>query len=684
MKGVAMNREDAISELKRQAPNFLDSARKRGYVCPSCGNGTGRDGDGIVRIPQSSSYKCFKCGYAGDVIDLVGVTYGLDNFNDQLEKACELYNIDLDHHSNNNFSRNNKKSSEKKKKEVINSINSIDQSVAEEEDLSSYYKECYDRVSKTSYYKKRGIGKDLIDRFQLGFDAAFRYGEKIPYLMMMAILPTSKSTYEARNIDSDEKFRYFKHGSARIFNESILETEKEKPIYVCEGIFDALSIIQTGEAEAIALGSAINYRLLLNKLDKTVPSKPLVLLLDADETGRKNENKLIEELTKRNIPYYQGMKAIEGYHDPNDRLVKDPEGLKQSVRLVNEEVYKIPSAADIAKEEYLNTSAGRSLSQFSKMIIENADRPRFSTGFDTIDDILQGGLFTGLYVIGAISSLGKTTLTLQIADNLAKQGRDVLFFSLEQSKFDLMSKSISRETYMYCRRNHMSDKYARSNIEIIDGRKWRWLDDIGKNVVNESMKEYGDYANHVFIYEGIGNISVDDIREKVKNHSAITGNKRPIVFIDYLQILAPNYTDLKNRATDKQIVDHNITALKRLSRDYDLPIVAVSSLNRHNYAEKINMAAFKESGAIEYGSDVLIGLQLTGAGEKDFDVDEEKSKNPREIDFCILKNRNGRITTNGIPLLYYPVFNCFIQKNNRPGKDGFMRLTKEQEDQIPF
>ena len=78
------------------------------------------------------------------------------------------------------------------------------------------------------------------------------------------------------------------------------------------------------------------------------------------------------------------------------------------------------------------------------------------------------------------------------------------------------------------------------------------------------------------------------------------------------------------RATDKQIVDHNVTELKQLSRDFDIPIFAVSSLNRQNYSERINMAAYKESGAIEYGSDVLIGLQLTGAGEKDFDADAAK------------------------------------------------------------
>ena len=68
------------------------------------------------------------------------------------------------------------------------------------------------------------------------------------------------------------------------------------------------------------------------------------------------------------------------------------------------------------------------------------------------------------------------------------------------------------------------------------------------------------------------------------------------------------------------------------------------------------MAAFKESGAIEYGSDVLIGLQLARAGQKGFDADKAKEENSRKIDFCILKNRNGKTIANGLPMAFFPMF----------------------------
>ncbi|MBR7083599.1 MAG: hypothetical protein IKI37_00220, partial [Oscillospiraceae bacterium] len=101
-----------------------------------------------------------------------------------------------------------------------------------------------------------------------------------------------------------------------------------------------------------------------------------------------------------------------------------------------------------------------------------------------------------------------------------------------------------------------------------------------------------------------------------------------------------------------------VLELKRISRDFKIPVIGISSFNRENYKTAVNYASFKESGAIEYSSDVLIGLQLKGAGDKSFDVDAAKAKNPREIELVILKNRNGE-TGKKIAFRYFPMFNYF-------------------------
>ena len=426
-----MQKDDIVRIIRAESPDvFLQKARKRGWICPECRNGEGKDGDGIVLNKKTESYKCFRCGFNGDILDLIGKTFNLPDFKDQLDKAVEIYGLTQ------NFSP----SAQQQTVNIIKNIG-ISQHSA---DMSDYFAKCHAALKDTSYFTGRGSSQELLDRFNIGYDASFTDNGKLKKPMQAVIFPTSTQTFEARNIaviSGGAGFRYYKHGSA-------LEQEKEKPVFIVEGIIDALFVMEAG-GQAIGLSSADNYRLLLTELDKIVPAKPLILCFDNDDTGADFQQKLADELDKRHISFLQVSKdIIRDYHDPNDRLVKDTDGLKNAVISVHEKASTMPDTAEKAKSDYLKTSAGKSLSALLETITANAKKPRFSTGFKTIDDALNGGLYTGLYFIGAISSLGKTTHTLQIADNLDKQGRDVLFFSLEQSKYDLMTKSVSRETFL--------------------------------------------------------------------------------------------------------------------------------------------------------------------------------------------------------------------------------------------
>ena len=71
---------------------------------------------------------------------------------------------------------------------------------------------------------------------------------------------------------------------------------------------------------------------------------------------------------------------------------------------------------------------------------------------------------------------------------------------------------------------------------------------------------------------------------------------KPLVIVDYLQILKP----MNPRMTDKQqAVKYNISELKRISRDFDIPLIVISSFNRSNYNTVTGYESFKETGAIE-------------------------------------------------------------------------------------
>ena len=138
------------------------------------------------------------------------------------------------------------------------------------------------------------------------------------------------------------------------------------------------------------------------------------------------------------------------------------------------------------------------------------------------------------------------------------------------------------------------------------------------------------------------------------------------------------------RATDKQNTDKAVLELKRLSRDYGIPVIGISSFNRDNYTAPVNLASFKESGAIEYSSDVLIGLQYSGMDYQEGEADKAREKRlrelmksviadgkngkPQKIQVKILKNRNG---SKGDTLLdFYPMFNYFIVPSGEGGNNG--------------
>lgn len=268
-----------------------------------------------------------------------------------------------------------------------------------------------------------------------------------------------------------------------------------------------------------------------------------------------------------------------------------------------------------------------------------------STGFKNLDNYLNGGLHAGLYVIGGVSSLGKTTFIHQIADNVANQRSNVLFFSLEQSKMELVSKSLSRETFK------LDTKNALTARNIMTGTK-------NKNAIIN----YLNTAKHLKVIEGNFNTTVNTIREYINNHIAIN-NDNPLVIVDYLQIIQ----SIDYKMSDKQKIDTTVTELKRISRDFNIPLIVISSLNRDSYLCPISFESFKESGGIEYTADVVLGLQYSKisdiAGEKNKTKQKELLKNealniPRQIELVCLKQRNGsQIFSCGYE--FYQMFNYF-------------------------
>lgn len=618
------------------------SKGKNQFICPLCGSGEGKHGTGAFTITDDGkNWKCFACDEGGDVFDLIGKYEGLQGYKNQKEWFEGRYNVTIDR---DNVTRSTTTTAASKPNQ----------------DYNAFFVFANADLDKTDYH--RGISEAVLQRFNVGYVANWKHPkapEAAPTTPRL-IIPTSSESYLARDTRSEvpENQRDYtkqKVGPMHIFNLDTLRTTTT-PVFVVEGEIDAMSIIDAG-AEAVALGSVSMVKRFIDLVKAIHPKAPLIIALDNDEAGRKAAETLQEGLKAANLISYRETVAA-GYKDANEALNKDPNALRANVQAILDTVKRIQDQAEAEeRESYKKTAAAYSLQGFIDGIKDSVNTPVYSTGFLELDNMLDGGLYEGLYILGAISSLGKTALVMQLADQLAEAGHDVLYFSLEMSANELIARSISRHTAKYVIETGKELANAKTARGITDGRKYAGYTDADNQVIKAAINRYAEYAAHVYIHEGLGNIDVKYVRDVVEKHIHYTG-VTPVVVIDYMQILAP----WDPRATDKQNTDRAVFELKRISRDFKLPLIGISSFNRANYSTPVTMEAFKESGAIEYSADVLLGLQLHGAGSKNFDVDKAKEKNPREIELKVLKNRSGR--TGGRDYFdYYAMFNLFQEAN---------------------
>lgn len=710
---MQMTRDEAKEYCKGQLATFLKAQGKptnKKFECYRCGH------KAMSYYPSKQQIHCFHCETYFDIFDLIGEIYGISDTKAVFDRTYQELGIEIV--GSNNTSRPVEKkepAAAVRKEEPAMEKKSIELNI--EEQIQAAHEALLCNESALKHFTDRGISKETIERYRIGYSTeghnailknypqlqtkskkADLYKYVFPY-----IGTTGKVTYFTTEItDRDKideyngKYRLINKPKdeaaeqlpAQLFNERYLYEDIKEPVFICEGIFDALSVEEAG-GRAIALNGVGHNRLLTICKER----KPafIYLFADADEAGQQAAERIEEGLKGQGIPF-TCIKNKAG-KDANEALIADRETFIEKVQeYISDAKYLLDREEEEARQEYLNTNAGSYIDDFIKGIRDSVKEPYYPTGFNNIDKLIDEGLRAGLYTIGAISSLGKTTFTLQIADYVAKCGYDVLFFSLEMARKEIMAKSISRETMAIVEEQGGSRQNAKTTLGILTGKRYNNYNEEETTLIADAVTAYSTYAGHLFIYEGIGNIGVAQIREAVEKHIkyADEKGKRPLVVIDYLQILAP-YIDEDNpnrHYTDKQAVDKNVLELKRISRDYDLPIIGISSFNRENYTEPVNMAAFKESGAIEYSADVLIGIQYKGMDYKTYtktdrngnevesresDADHrtrvgklikdnvEKAKQGRAqlIEVKVLKNRNG--SKGEATLEFYPMFNRFVE-----------------------
>lgn len=242
------------------------------------------------------------------------------------------------------------------------------------------------------------------------------------------------------------------------------------------------------------------------------------------------------------------------------------------------------------------------------------------SGFTRLDRLTSGWQRSDLIIIAARPSMGKTALALSMARNMAvDHKKSVAIFSLEMSAIQLVNRLIVSETEL------PSDRIKNGRLKEDE---WKHLESRIKNL--EDAKVYIDDTPAISVFE---------LRAKCRRLAA--QHKLDIAIIDYLQLM----TGPKEAGSREQEVSSISRSLKSISKELNVPILALSQLNRsvevRGGNKRPQLSDLRESGAIEQDADMVIFIHRAEKyGMMEFDGGGS-TKGLAEI--ILSKNRNGPV-----------------------------------------
>jgi replicative DNA helicase len=273
------------------------------------------------------------------------------------------------------------------------------------------------------------------------------------------------------------------------------------------------------------------------------------------------------------------------------------------------------------------------------------------TGYAELNRMTTGFGKGDLVIVAARPAMGKTSFALNMVQNLLDKGKGVAFFSLEMPAEQLMLRLLSVQTSIQLQRLRVGDMTPAEY---------------------KSLNDAVDKMRHSKLYvDDHGSINIHQLRSKLRKlksrHPEIE-----LAVIDYLQIM--NGTGGKDRHLEVSEISRG---LKMLARELEMPIVALSQLNRglESRSDKRPMLSdIRESGSIEQDADIILFVYRNDvylykeekerekeaiASGKEF-VSKYVEKEEEEAEIIIGKQRNG--PTGHIKLVFQKKFTRFVDK----------------------
>lgn len=245
------------------------------------------------------------------------------------------------------------------------------------------------------------------------------------------------------------------------------------------------------------------------------------------------------------------------------------------------------------------------------------------TGFTQLDKITSGWQNSDLIIIAARPAMGKTAFVLSMAKNITvNYHQPVAIFSLEMANVQLVNRLISNVCEI------PSEKLKSGQLAQYE---WSQLD--------IKVKELYDAPLYL---DDTPSLSIFELRTKARRLVREHGIK--LIIIDYLQLMNANGTKTSNRQEEISTISRS---LKGLAKELNIPIIALSQLNRNNESregidgKRPQLSDLRESGAIEQDADIVCFIHRP----EYYKIYEDENKNDMRgmAEFIIAKHRNGAV-----------------------------------------
>lgn len=271
----------------------------------------------------------------------------------------------------------------------------------------------------------------------------------------------------------------------------------------------------------------------------------------------------------------------------------------------------------------------RDMSELVKEAIKNIEAAKnhdgsyrgVPSGFSKLDRVTAGWQKSDLIVLAARPGMGKTAFVLSMARNIAVGfKRPVAFFSLEMASVQLVTRLIAAETML------SADKLKKGDLKDFE---WQQLHSRIANLVGAPL--YIDDTPALSIFE---------LRAKARRMKQ--QYKIEMIIIDYIQLMQAGDSNKGNR---EQEISNISRSLKSLAKELDIPIIALSQLNRsvetRGGLKKPILSDLRESGAIEQDADMVLFIYRPEYYKIENMEDNTPSQGKAEV--IIAKHRNGAL-----------------------------------------